>query len=59
MTGLRLLMEKLEVKEGDTCKKAFLKGAAEGAIEGLVIVGALGVVQGLTGIKLLDVRRKG
>lgn len=57
MPGLRLVMDKLEVKESDSFKTAFLKGLAEGTIEGLVIIGAATVVQNLTGIKLLKFRK--
>lgn len=57
VTGLKVIMDKLEVNENDSNKTAFLKGAAEGAIQGLVIIGAVAVVQNLTGIKLLTFRK--
>lgn len=57
MTELRSVMDNLEVKESDSLKTAFLKGFAEGAIQGCAILGAMVVVQNLTGIKLLKLRK--
>ena len=41
---LRLLLDKLEFKPEESYTKACLKGMAEGALEGLIIVGAMEIV---------------
>lgn len=45
---LRGLMNKLEFKDGDDKKTAIKKGLAEGVLEGLTILGALGIVVNTT-----------
>lgn len=51
---LKETLEQLELKDGDTHKTAFLKGFAEGALEGLVILGALTFLNGVFSNKKSD-----
>jgi hypothetical protein len=48
---LEEVMKKLEFNSEDSTTKTALKGVAMGAIEGLVIVGALNVVANIFGKK--------
>lgn len=54
---LREVMNKLEIDGSESNKTAFLKGAAEGAIESLVVVGAMVIIKNMTGINLLKFRK--
>lgn len=47
MGYLRVLLDKIDYRNDDSLKKAFAKGLLEGALDGLVIVGAVQVVSNI------------
>lgn len=44
---LKELLKKTELKAGDSLKTAFGRGALEGMLDGLVIVGAITILSGI------------